>query len=146
MYRLLYVALLLALPLQADEVYKSVDEEGNVTYSEEPPADAKEIETLDTGPEPSSEEVGAAQEREKKLEGAVDAMEQADDVQETPSTNESVEAPAVGGAAVVADDPATRRGNYARDGITAPGGHTAHGARTAHGAPTAGHRHRPGRR
>ena len=145
MYRLLYIMLFLVFPLQADEVYKSVDEEGNVTYSAEPPADAERIETLDTGSEPSSAEVEAAQEREKKLEGALDAMEQPDDVQKAPSTSESVGAPAVGGGAVVAG-PGVRRGTYAEGANTAPGARTSHGARTAHGAPTAGHPHRPGRR
>ena len=51
----------------ADEIYKVVDEDGNVTYTTEPPGEHKDIQVLDTLPEPSEEDIQAARERQQKI-------------------------------------------------------------------------------
>jgi hypothetical protein len=58
----------------ADTFYKSVDEEGRVTYSSQPPPDATEVESLQVEPGPSEEETEEAREQAKKLQQEVDAM------------------------------------------------------------------------
>jgi hypothetical protein len=72
---LLPVAALLPIEIcGADTFYKSVDEEGRVTYSSQPPPDAIEVKSLQVEPGPSEEETEQAREQAKKLEQEVDAM------------------------------------------------------------------------
>jgi hypothetical protein len=55
----------------ADSIYKSVDENGRVTYSSTPPESHKEIEKINIAPPPSEAEIQAAKQRhEKNLEAA----------------------------------------------------------------------------
>lgn len=68
MHRFVYVSIFLAATTWAGTVYKSVDEKGNVIYSEQPPAGSETTETLDMPPEPSEEEVEEARERDKELQ------------------------------------------------------------------------------
>jgi hypothetical protein len=67
--------------VNAQEIYKSVDDEGNVTYSEEPPTEPGNVEILDTAPEPSTEEVEAAQSQIQELESTTNALKQEDNQQ-----------------------------------------------------------------
>lgn len=75
--RLLVVAgLLTALPVAAQQVYKSVDANGNVTYSSTPPPDARAAEPVDLPPTPPAAEIEAAQQREKSLQELGDQLSQ----------------------------------------------------------------------
>ena len=59
---------ILAPMTYADAIYKTVDEQGNVTYSAEPPPGDGNFEVLDKTPEPGDLEVREAEERQQKLE------------------------------------------------------------------------------
>jgi len=63
---------LLAPMAFADTIYKTVDEEGNINYSAEPPPEGKDFEVLDSAPEPDEAGVREAEERQKKLEEYLD--------------------------------------------------------------------------
>jgi ATP-dependent Clp protease adapter protein ClpS len=49
------------------EIYKSVDDDGNVTYSEQPPQDEDEATIIQSDPEPSAEEVESANQQLDQL-------------------------------------------------------------------------------
>lgn len=66
----LFVATALAAP-----VYKSVDAEGNITFSDTPDAGATRVETLDLPPGPSAEQVEQARERIERDRQAGAALE-----------------------------------------------------------------------
>lgn len=51
----------------ADTVYKSVDAEGNVTYSTTPPVDATQTESVPIAPGPTAEQRAAAEARMSEL-------------------------------------------------------------------------------
>ncbi len=53
---------------QAQNIYKTVDENGNLVYSSQPPEDAGNAEILIAPPEPTAEEVEAARQRQKEIE------------------------------------------------------------------------------
>ena len=89
MHCILYALLFLAFTVHAQTIYKYIDEQGNITYSQEPPP-GQEVEIIETPPEPSKEEVEAAQEREKKNEKSPDAMDK--DKQEPEKDPESIPA------------------------------------------------------
>jgi len=52
----------------AQTYYRSVDAEGNVTYSSSPPADAEQVAPVEVQPGPSDEEVKRAVERQLRFE------------------------------------------------------------------------------
>ena len=54
----------------AQQVYKSVDEQGKVIFSDKPPADAKSVTPVEIKPGPSEEDVRAATQRARALEQA----------------------------------------------------------------------------
>jgi len=66
------VILLLNIPaVYADTIYKSVDENGNVSYSTTPPADNTDSNIVNIAPPPSEENIKAAKKRqEKNMEAA----------------------------------------------------------------------------
>ncbi len=58
-------------PLNAETIYKSVDEKGNVSYSTTPPDKNEAATTVDIAPPPSDERIKAAQQRhERNMEAA----------------------------------------------------------------------------
>jgi hypothetical protein len=58
-------------PLNAETIYKSVDEKGNVSYSTTPPDKNETATTVDIAPPPSDERIQAAQQRhERNMEAA----------------------------------------------------------------------------
>ena len=136
------IFLMIPFCLNAAEIYKSVDEQGNITYSEEPPVSGN-AEIIKTQPGPDADQVKAAKEREQKLEKTLDAMETEDrKLEGVPQPTEVGNSRVVNEGGVVGG-PGIRRGEHASGANTAPG------ARTAHGAPTAGdldHARRRGRR
>jgi len=62
------MGLLLICSSSAAEIYKSVDENGNIRYSSVPPASNQLVEILQMPSEPSEEEVKAAQQRQQEFE------------------------------------------------------------------------------
>lgn len=70
---LLVSSLALLAPVSfADTVYKTVDEQGNVQYSADPPPQGVNYEILDGVPEPDEAAVREAEERQEKLEEHLD--------------------------------------------------------------------------
>ena len=61
---------------------KSVDEQGNVTYSDQPVSDAVKTEVVPVQPGPSEEEVKAAKERLEKTEEMADEARKAREARE----------------------------------------------------------------
>ena len=70
------LSVVLWLPLAAfaqDAIYKSVDKEGHVTYSAQPPPGAAKVEDVQLPPGPSEEAVQESLERAKSIGEAADA-------------------------------------------------------------------------
>ena len=61
------ITLAISADLMARELYKSVDEEGNVTYSYHPPSDAVTSEEINVAPPPPESEVEAAEKRASEI-------------------------------------------------------------------------------
>ncbi|MBT8118200.1 MAG: DUF4124 domain-containing protein [Gammaproteobacteria bacterium] len=58
-------------PLNAETIYKSVDENGNVSYSTTPPNNSETATMVDIAPPPSDDRIKAAQQRhERNMEAA----------------------------------------------------------------------------
>lgn len=72
MRKVILLLLVWSLFAHAQTVYKTVDEEGRVSYSTTPPEDASAAEQLAPPPEPSPEAVEAAKQRQQELEQAAD--------------------------------------------------------------------------
>ena len=70
----LLLAALASAPSVADELYKSVDSAGNVTYSSTPPQGVK-VEKVEVAPPPSEAEILAAEERLKKNAAQAEELE-----------------------------------------------------------------------
>ena len=74
------LSLLLALNIAhtptatAQQVYRSVDAQGNVIYSDAPPADAAQTHTIELPPGPTEEQVKQAQQRTKALKESADKL------------------------------------------------------------------------
>jgi hypothetical protein len=66
----LAIGLLVSSALASAQVYRSVDEQGNVTYSAEPPADAREVEPVEIQPGPSEAQQREAERRTRELQNA----------------------------------------------------------------------------
>ena len=68
---LLFMLCVSALTVNADTIYKSVDESGNVTYSQTPPANPENASEIKLQAPPTDERIEAAQQRhERNLEAA----------------------------------------------------------------------------
>jgi hypothetical protein len=69
--QILALFMLLSSAIFAENIYKSVDENGRVTYSSTPPENSQDVTTVDIPPPPSQEQVEAAQQRhERNLKAA----------------------------------------------------------------------------
>ena len=76
MYRVFFLIFCVAASSSyADAIYKYVDENGNVSYSETPPADNENVESLEPAPEVGEDELRAARERQQKLQAYIDEAE-----------------------------------------------------------------------
>lgn len=76
MYRIFLLLFCMAVsPSYADAIYKYVDENGNVSYSETPPANNENVESLEPAPDLSEDELRAARERHQKLQAYIDEAE-----------------------------------------------------------------------
>jgi hypothetical protein len=69
--QVLALFMMLSSAIFAENIYKSVDEYGRVTYSSTPPDNNQDITTVDIMPPPSQEQIEAAQQRhERNLKAA----------------------------------------------------------------------------
>jgi len=86
---------LLAGTAAAEQIYKSVDADGNVTFSSQPPADALDVDEVKVQPGPSAAEQQAARERVQAQEATASELGEAraSRVQQQPAA--SPDAPAV---------------------------------------------------
>lgn len=73
------LALLLAVPAAAEPpIFKSIDAQGNVTYSSTPPSDdVQQVETVELPPGPTAEEQAEAQRQARELEAVADEQARA---------------------------------------------------------------------
>lgn len=67
-------ASLLSTPAFAETVYKSVDKGGEVTFSDEPPANAVNVEKLNVQPAPTESQQHESVERTKRMESQANEM------------------------------------------------------------------------
>jgi hypothetical protein len=86
---------LLTGTVTAGQIYRSVDAEGNVTFSSEPPENATSVEEVDIPPGPSAEEQHEARERMQRQEATAGEMGEA---RANRAQQRSAETPAAGGA------------------------------------------------
>lgn len=118
---------------QADQVYKITDPDGNITYSTVSPdtIQGESVEVIDTGPEPSAEDIEAANqalereleiEREKQQRREQAALEQQ---RSQPSNTQIV----VHDQTIIVGEPVYRSGRRHRGGRLADGAATAPGYR-----------------
>ncbi|MDJ0955844.1 MAG: DUF4124 domain-containing protein [Arenicellales bacterium] len=76
MYRLfILIFCVVASSSFAGEIYKYVDENGNVSYSETPPLNDENVQSLEPASEASDEEISAARERQQKLQTFIDEVQ-----------------------------------------------------------------------
>ena len=64
--KMLTLLLVFAPAAHADTIYKSVDEQGNISYSSSPPENNKTSSTVNIAPQPSDEQIKAAQQRHER--------------------------------------------------------------------------------
>jgi chaperonin cofactor prefoldin len=81
-YPLVVLVMVLPLTLSA-EVYRTIDEQGNVTYTDSPPADPKKIEKVTIQPGPSVESINDTKARNRAIR---EAMEEAQEKREEKRT------------------------------------------------------------
>ena len=62
MHHVLYLSIFLAFVVHAQTIYKYLDDQGNVIYSEEPPT-GKEVKIIEVPPEPHKEETEATEKK-----------------------------------------------------------------------------------
>jgi hypothetical protein len=71
-----FLIIVLWFPAQAQVIYKTVDTEGNVSYSSIPPDSGQQAETIQGLPEPDPADVEAAVQRQEKIEEEIEKLEQ----------------------------------------------------------------------
>ena len=59
-----------------DGIYKIVDEDGNVTYSSDPPETGNTVEVIESVPPPTEEDVEAARQRQRDIEEEFSKLDQ----------------------------------------------------------------------
>ena len=62
--------------LVADTIYKSISEDGNVTYSTTPPQNSERSTSIDITPPPSEEDIKAAQSRQERNKKAAETLDE----------------------------------------------------------------------
>lgn len=89
------VLTLLAGTAVAEQIYKSVDAEGNVTFSSQPPADAVDVDEVSVRPGPSEMAQREARERMQRQEATATEMGEARASRVPPQPQPDPDAPAV---------------------------------------------------
>lgn len=74
--KILCFVLLYPAASYAESIYKSVDENGKVTYSATPPPNSEQTTKIDIQPPPSAEDIKSAQQRHQKLQEAAGALDE----------------------------------------------------------------------
>jgi hypothetical protein len=70
------VSLLSLSPLvMADDIYRTVDAQGNVTYSDQPPSSGQEAERVELPPGPSPERIRESEARNRAISNAAEKAE-----------------------------------------------------------------------
>ncbi len=72
----LFLLLLMPGIIIAETIYKSVDEEGKVTYSATPPANSEKTSNIKTASPPSEERIKAARDRHKRNTEAANILDE----------------------------------------------------------------------
>jgi len=98
--RLLSVLVLIPFAgVVAADVYKSVDAQGEVTYSDTPPPRDGKSEEVKLGPEPTAAQIREAEERQRAMAQSAEELEQArkqyEDASQSQQTQQPVVAPTV---------------------------------------------------
>ena len=83
----------------ADEIYKIVDEDGNVSYTSEAPIDQQDSKLLKTLPEPSEQEIAEARERQQSIED--DLKETQEAIRQTNNNSAQSESSGLGGSTII---------------------------------------------
>jgi hypothetical protein len=94
---IVYLSLLFGSAAFAQQIYKSIDGQGNVIYSEQPPTSARDVELVDPPAEPSVEELRAAEELQQRREQFIEQSEteRLEQAQQRRELRESRQAPLV---------------------------------------------------
>ena len=74
--RIIFLLVIVSSSSQADTIYKSVDESGNVTYSTTPPKESVNSRPVDIAPPPSEERIKAAQQRQERNREAAQIIDE----------------------------------------------------------------------
>jgi hypothetical protein len=72
----------------ADTIYKTVDAQGNVTFSNTPPPAGTSAQQIDLPPGPTPSQLQESQQQEQNLENMADDMESGENSDEQPSQEE----------------------------------------------------------
>lgn len=67
--------LLLSTAVMGEEIYRTVDDEGNVTYTDQPPTGKQKAEKVELPPGPSPESIQESQERNREIDKAANEAE-----------------------------------------------------------------------
>ena len=95
MYRLfILIFCVMASSSYAGEIYKHVDENGKVSYSETPPADSENVQSLEPEPDVSEDALTAARERQQKLKAYLDESQAKRALREAENEGSKWDAPA----------------------------------------------------
>ncbi|MEN8177191.1 MAG: DUF4124 domain-containing protein [Pseudomonadota bacterium] len=86
---LILLALFLPVSSMGDEVYRTVDESGQVIFSDSPPANADRVEKIELPPGPSAGSVRATESRNRAIRKRLDKV-QGKHSQETHSRNRRI--------------------------------------------------------
>ena len=98
---LLVMLLVPSIALAAEPIYKSVDEQGSVTYSAQPPATEVKSETIAVPPPPSEEDVRRAEEQASKVKAQADELEKERKSREAEQAAAAAAAPPAGTTVVI---------------------------------------------
>lgn len=115
----------------AEDIYKIVDDEGNVTYSSEPPVEGLASEVIEPPPSPPDEDIEEAKKRQQKIEKQFDKLDQAraeqarQEAQQRPNNTTTV----IQSNTVLGGRNPWLYGPYWRGATVAPGAPTAPGYR-----------------
>ena len=92
MHYVIYLLMFLTFAVNAQTIYKYLDDEGNVIYSEEPPT-GKEVKIIEVPPEPRKEGTEASEESEQELEEspAMDQKKEEPEEDKPATTEENME-------------------------------------------------------
>ena len=86
---LVIVAVSLSTFSLADKIYRTVDESGQVIFTDSPPTDASKVERLELPPGPSARSIRATESRNRAIRQSLEAVEN-QRVQQTKSRNRRI--------------------------------------------------------